>query len=475
MAWIGGAAKGYDKHPETTVYIMDRLQAYFPFLRIMAENQRVYANKQYGQKRLEVNSSDIHDVLDRMFRVLKKYRDTTTHYVVEDSCWDDGSKFLTRNEQVLAVMLNKYYDVALRDVKARYAYKTEALAFIQNHRYKMSRGQDGRRKVESDLNFFLSLVAVNGDTTSGRLHLSGVGVALLVCLFLDRQYVNLFLTKLPFTTRFMPQSEERRIILRSFAIHCIVLPKDRIRSEKSNLSVAMDMLNEVKRCPDELFHTLSFGKQSLFRTMSVSHDEVLMKRSSDRFAQLVLQYIDYGQLFSRIRFHVNMGKLRYLFNAEKHCIDGQTRVRVIEHPLNGYGRIAEVEPLRRNEDGSFADTGVQVRDFDNVKRDDANPSSYPYVVDTYTHYLLENNKVEMTFCDKPLLPDVREESGKWYVGKQAPDCRMSTLELPAMMFHMFLLGSENTEQRIREVYDKYKALFNALERGEVTRDNLCDF
>lgn len=50
---------------------MDRLQDYFPFLRIMAENQRVYANKQYGQKRLEVNSSDIHDVLDRMFRVLK--------------------------------------------------------------------------------------------------------------------------------------------------------------------------------------------------------------------------------------------------------------------------------------------------------------------------------------------------------------------------------------------------------------------
>lgn len=475
MAWIGGAAKGYDKHPETTVYIMDRLQAYFPFLRIMAENQRVYANKQYGQKRVEVNSSDIHDVLDRMFRVLKKYRDTTTHYVVEDSCWDDGSKFLTINEQVLAVMLNKYYDVALRDVKARYAYKPENLAFIQECRYKNKRGQDGRRKFEPNLNFFLSLVAVNGDTTSGRLHLSGVGVALLACLFLDRQYVNLFLTKPPFTTRFMPQSEERRIILRSFAIHCIVLPKDRIRSEKSNLSVAMDMLNEVKRCPDELFHTLSSGKQSLFRTMSVSHDEVLMKRSSDRFAQLVLQYIDYGQLFSRIRFHVNMGKLRYLFNAEKHCIDGQTRVRVIEHPLNGYGRIAEVEALRRNEDGSFADTGVQVRDFDNVKRDDANPSSYPYVVDTYAHYLLENNKVEMTFCDKPLLPDVREESGKWYVGKQAPDCRMSTLELPAMMFHMLLLGSENTEQRIREVYDRYKTLFNALERGEVTKDNLPDF
>ena len=474
MEWMKMRQNGYDAHPETTVRIMDRLQFYFPFLKIMAENQRVFANKRFGQKRQEVNCRDIHDVLERLFRVLKKYRDTTTHYVVEDSCWDDDSFFLKTYEQVLAVMLNKYYDVALRDVKERYSYKTEALAFIQNYRYKMLRGQDGRRKTETNLNFFLSLMAVNGDTKR-CLHLSGVGVALLVCLFLDRQYVNLFLTKLPFISRYMPQSEERRIILRSFAIHCIALPKDRLCSEKSNLSVAMDMLNEVKRCPDELFRTLSAGKQSLFRIMSTNHDEVLMKRSPDRFAQLVLQYIDYGQLFSDIRFHVNMGKLRYLFNPEKHCIDGQTRVRVIEHQLNGYGRIADVEALRRNEDGGFADTGVQVRDYDNVMRDDANPANYPYVVDTYTHYLLENNKVEMVFCDKSLLPDVREENGKWYVGKQAPDCRMSVLELSAMIFHMFLLGSENTERRIREVYDRYMALFGALERGVVTKDNLSDF
>ncbi|MCM1078330.1 MAG: type VI-B CRISPR-associated RNA-guided ribonuclease Cas13b [Bacteroidales bacterium] len=245
--------------------------------------------------------------------------------------------------------------------------------------------------------------------------------------------------------------------------------------EKDSMSVAMDMLNEVKRCPSELFDTLSMDDKSRFRIISADYNEALQWRSSDRFAQLLLQYIDYGELFKNIRFHVNMGKLRYLFNAEKKCIDGETRVRVLEHPLNGFGRIGEVEEQRRQEDLTFADTGIRIRDFESMERDDANPGNYPYVVDTYTRYMLDNNKVEMSFCGGMRLPHVENDNGKWYVDKDIPSCRMSTFELSAMAFHMLLLGADKTEARIGEVYDNYVHLFEAMSRGEVTRENLAGF
>ena len=129
------------------------------------------------------------------------------------------------------------------------------------------------------------------------------------------------------------------VIRRTFGINSIVLSKERIRSEKSDMSIALDMINELKRCPRELFDTLSFADQDAFRIMSDDHQEVLQMRHTDRFVPMMLQYIDYNRLFSQIRFGVNMGKLRYLFCSEKHCIDGQTRVRVLEQPINAFGRL----------------------------------------------------------------------------------------------------------------------------------------
>ncbi|MDE5986929.1 MAG: type VI-B CRISPR-associated RNA-guided ribonuclease Cas13b [Prevotella sp.] len=474
MKYLYDSADNRECRPEVRLFVMEKLQEYFPFLKIMAENQRDHWNRKNSCQRLEVNSSDIRDVLNMIFRVLKKYRDITTHFMARDNFFDDGSKFLTGTEHPLTIILNKYYDVALRNIKEKYCYTTEDLAFIQNYRMKSTRTPDGGRRMMANVDFFMSIVAYNGDK-SGKLHLSGMGVALLICLLLDKQYINLFVSRLPIPLQYKNQQEVQRIISRSMGIHSIKLPKDRIQMDKDSTSVAMDMLNEVKRCPNELFETLSVADMSRFRIMSSDYNEVLQKRSSDRFAQLLLQYIDYGQLFRKIRFHVNMGKLRYLFNAEKSCIDGNTRVRVLEHPLNGFGRIEEMEALRKNEDNKFANTSIRIREFEDMKRDDAAPDSYPYIVDTRSHYILENNKVEMSFAGNHVLPVIEEENGKWYVGKETPTCRISTLELPAMAFHMLLFGSEKTEERIMQVYGQYKRLFDAMRKGDVNKDNIAGF
>ena len=72
----------------------------------------------------------------------------------------------------------------------------------------------------------------------------------------------------------------------------------------------------------------------------------------------------------------------------------------------------------------------------------------------------------------PLLPEIEDDR---YAVKTIPSCRMSTLEFPAMAFHMFLLGSERTERRIKDVYDRYKKLFRAMHKEEVTAENIASF
>lgn len=482
MQCLGRKDKPWSIPSDVLLDVRNRLFRSFPFLKIMAENQRDYRNSRERAERVEISESDIFDVLNNSFRVLKAYRDTCSHFLIENRIWEDDSEMLWRNECPLASMVNQYYTAALRVTKERYGYETRDLTFIQKCRFKQEPEKDAggkvKKKAVSNLDFFLSLVALNGDSNK-RLHLSGWGVTLLVCLFLEKKYVNVFLSKLPNPGNYPPNSKESRIIHRSMGVCSVVLPKERIHSETGDLSVALDMLNELKRCPRELFDTLSPGDQERFRTISSDYNEVLQMRSKDRFAQLVLQYIDHNRLFENLRFHVNMGKLRYLFNPKKYCIDGQTRVRVLEHPLNGFGRLQEMEKERLQEDGTFADSGIKVRCFDEVRRDDADSNNYPYIVDTYTHYILENDMVEMFFCSEDgwgmEMPVVTSENGKCYVGKTVPHCRMSVLELPAMLFHLLLCGAKNTEARIGKVCDNYCHLFSDMAQGNLTEENILSY
>ena len=156
MSHLYNAKNGYDKQPEKTMFIIERLQSYFPFLKIMAENQREYSNGKYKQNRVEVNSNDIFEVLKRAFGVLKMYRDLTNHYKTYEEKLNDGCEFLTSTEQPLSGMINNYYTVALRNMNERYGYKTEDLAFIQDKRFKFVKDAYGKKKSQVNTGFFLS-------------------------------------------------------------------------------------------------------------------------------------------------------------------------------------------------------------------------------------------------------------------------------------------------------------------------------
>lgn len=471
-----------DLRPEVTDAVKDLLLKQFPFLAVLAEKQRQFYNKKNKTSRPSINEYDIYQSLNMLFRVLKTYRDYTTHYRENNKLFDSGSLFLQYSEQPLAYNINEIYTVALRIMKERFSLDVDDLRFIQDNRYEQYR-ENGRRMSRVNTGFFLSLVGNNGD--GNNLHLSGVGVAFVICLLLEKKYANVFLTKLPVYGNYRKDSPEAQLIRRSFAINGINLPKERLDSEASRVTVALDMLNELKRCPMPLFDTLEHDDQERFRLPSSDGSEVLMVRSSDRFANLVMQYIDHNRLFKDLRFLVNCGKVRHLKTASKHCIDGQDRVRVLEHRLNGFGRIQEVEHLRKrngSEDSMplYFNTSIPVREFEDVKRDDGNEENYPYIVDTRTHYIINNNKIylmNLDHCanmveDGVLLCNPEDED---WNRNHTPEMSMSVLELPAMMFHMYLCGNEATEKLINKTANRYLALFEAMRDGTLTEENLSSF
>ena len=121
---------------------------------------------------------------------------------------------------------------------------------------------------------------------------------------------------------------------------------------------------------------------------------------------------------------------------------------------------------------SSQNRAVTVTDFDNVKRDDANPSSYPYVVDTYTHYLLENNKVEMDFLGldsngnlTSYLPQTLVENSIEYLSnfKQINDyieIKSGKIYNIGVMAEMFIDKNYNQANVVTSVINKIKEYFS---------------
>ena len=190
--------------PEKEQEVMNKLFHHFPFLKIIAQNQLDYNNKKSDKKRVEISANDFYSPLEQCLRVLKKYRDYRMHSYIHDDSWNDSSSFL-KGESTLSGIINNYYNVALRNVKERYKYDTVQLACIKDHRLKSVRGEDGRWRKVLDCDFFLSMQHSNGDKSYKKLdngtkldvlHLSGVGVVLLTCLFLEKKYINTFLAKI---------------------------------------------------------------------------------------------------------------------------------------------------------------------------------------------------------------------------------------------------------------------------------------
>jgi len=440
-------------HPEEKIRIEKLIYKHLPLFRPAVEDLRKKSKENVKSPEL------LAKVIKNWAKVITYYRDKFTHYVFIDKR-HENKEFLNA-EMSVANDLNQIFTASARVIKERFGLSTE-LEFLTKGRYR-TQTIDGKRSTKLNPNFIYSLQDKNE-------RLNKMGLIFLACQLIEKKYASMLFDQQGYMGRdiyfdFTPA--QCKYIREVFSAHRIVLPRGRMDVERNEITIAMDMFNELGKCPKELFEIISKEEQKRFRTKSeTTGEEVLLMRHSDRFATLALQYIDNRKVFEKIRFQLSLGKYRYKF-YDKTCVDGDTHVRILQKELNGFGRINEIELLKEEKWGGL------IRKFEDAKIDTA--ETKPYITDQYPQYLFNGNRIGIYFNSAhgkamrngAYIPDI--ESGAHCI---QPICWISNYELPALIFHHILTKDEKkslTEKIIIDCVERYKKLFNDIAEGKVAR------
>lgn len=452
-------------------------------------------------------------ILENMFRLLNALRNEYTHAKPEKVSL---AQKIILHENVVRYAYN-CLDGGRRVVKQRFGNfdlpsNQDAYSFLTDTKVRYDKERvSGRFKFIEKSNFPYRMKNEQGI-------LSDVGILLFVCLFLHKKYISMFMDKVkPY--RKGADNVEKKVLLEIFSVYRIRLPKERYDSERPDYALGLDMLNELQKCPKELYETFAESDKAKFRVpikstsedvvmddgVIVENGEVLQIRVQDRFPTMALRYIDQTQAFPKIRFQVSLGHYRYSF-YDKQCIDSKEkdRVRVLQKEINGFGRLNEIELKRKEKYASH------IRTNDEVRKDTAD--SEPYITDCYANYVMNGNRIGFLFNDNELgrielrsmntnedkeimyIPklewnkDLAKESKK--EGTNAvcvpPIAWLSTYELPALVFHHHLcqrlklvspdkkISTNPTEYVIIQCIKTYYRFFNDVKEGRLHPDMIKD-
>lgn len=460
-------------------------------------------------------------ILENMFRLLNALRNEYTHANPEKVSMAQKLKL---HENVVRYAYN-CLDGGRRVVKQRFGNfdlpsDKDAYAFLTDTRvrynkelipdkFKIVKIKGKEKKVQESKFVEKKDFPYRMKDSNGIL--SDVGILLFVCLFLHKKYISMFMDKVkPY--RKGADEIEKKVLFETFSIYRIRLPKERYDSERPDYALGLDMLNELQKCPKELYETFNDTDKAKFRVpikstsedvvmddgVIVENGEVLQIRVQDRFPTMALRYIDQTQMFPKIRFQVSLGHYRYSF-YDKRCIDSteNDRVRVLQKEINGFGRLSEIE-LKRKEK-----YGLHIRTNDKVRKDTAD--SEPYITDSRANYVFNGNRIGFLFFDKELgrteikSMNINEDKEIMYIpelewnkdlakgskieGTNAvcvpPVAWLSTYELPALMFHHHLCQKLNiaspdkkisknpTEYVIIQCIKTYYRFFNDVKEGRL--------
>lgn len=454
-----------------------------------------------------------YSILENMFRLLNALRNEYTHAKPEKVSL---AQKIILHENVVRYAYN-CLDGGRRVVKQRFGNfdlpsNQDAYSFLTDTKVRYDKERvSGRFKFIEKSNFPYRMKNEQGI-------LSDVGILLFVCLFLHKKYISMFMDKVkPY--RKGADNVEKKVLLEIFSVYRIRLPKERYDSERPDYALGLDMLNELQKCPKELYETFAESDKAKFRVpikstsedvvmddgVIVENGEVLQIRVQDRFPTMALRYIDQTQAFPKIRFQVSLGHYRYSF-YDKQCIDSKEkdRVRVLQKEINGFGRLNEIELKRKEKYASH------IRTNDEVRKDTAD--SEPYITDCYANYVMNGNRIGFLFNDNELgrielrsmntnedkeimyIPklewnkDLAKESKK--EGTNAvcvpPIAWLSTYELPALVFHHHLcqrlklvspdkkISTNPTEYVIIQCIKTYYRFFNDVKEGRLHPEMIKD-
>lgn len=452
--------------PNQQIFLLKLFGRFFPVLRVMSECER-------GKDQIESGTPmAVYKVLENIFTVLNYERDRAAHLNFVDERTD--SEAYVKKERQVAYYLNHCYTVAVRTIKTRFGKEAKDMEAFTKGRYKEFEN-GGKTSMAINYNFPFSMI-----TKDKRL--TDIGRVFLISLFIEKRYASIFFDSLQTDNKsdfYINLKEEQKSLLREiFSAFRIRLPRERLGNERSDILLALDMLNELKKAPQELFGHLKPEDQDKFRVVSSTGEDILLRRYEDRFPFFAMRYIDERRLFNSVRFQVNMGKYRFLMKSDKHCINDEYCMRILQKDINGFGRIQEMEDYRCGISDSWKSRTMIKPHFDITRND---PDIFPYITDSRTQYVFNGDRIGLGWpgyadAEGKYLPlkngsYVPEVSSDNAVVCVQPKCWMSVYEIPAMIFHILLNGNSGaeTEKLIKNEVEKYKRFFQDVAAGNVQR------
>ncbi len=444
--------------------IIKELRKHFPFLHTMlyAYKKRKDQVQEDELQKMEYAPQDYYNFFKLFLKTLNSLRNYYTHAVPNKP---------VDFPQELLYGLNLTFDASVRKAKDRFGFKPADVS----HLIRLVKKGD-------------EVIEVPGFKYSFRDNSSIHRLVFFTCLLLEKKYAAQY-------TQRVEGLKDRRIpkyqsTFEVFTVNSIVLPKVRYSSDAVEGALMLDMFNELKRCPDELFPHLTTDVQNKFRIKPTDADELVadniqlqdidtflvQKRYGSRFRYFAQRFIDEVNWFNRLRFPIDLGNYHY-FRYPK-TVDGVNRQGSLWEKLIGYGRLQDYQNDYVNNRLPIAWKEL-VNNYD--KRTDVEDES-PYIPPTIPHYHMDD---EDNICLKIVEVDTEANTAeqkwlKWLSGgggrynkppvKSKPDLLISKYELFGLLFYGLLLGKDNIstlEKKLCDYARNRKLLYSKLANGAI--------
>lgn len=528
-----------NKRPETRQKAFLLLMRNIPVLQQMTQSgltqgKPADAGKPAKEKHLAVEQEDLQRVLQNLIRVVNFKRNLFTHADHYDTS-EEIEKELQR-EIALCGPLNTAFKGSKREVKRIFCYTEKDMNFVDQDEHMMripkkdnygnimqdEKGKDMYIFVERSDWYFRLYDTIPDPVTEMPLarNLTTAGLVFILCKLLHKKYATQFVQK---TGLFRPQTQrgnspfekkENEVMFNVFCAHRIRLPKGRVESTGTDYALGLDILNELQKCPSELFDTLSPKDKEMFQvrrkdgeTLPDPDDDInLFRRYGDRFPYFAMRYIDAmreaqdgnSKVLDDIVFQVSLGKYRFKFYNRGSLDVNEDRVRVLQKEVNGFGPIDKMEQKRKE---NYAAIIRPISDDPNHLYDADTANTNPYMTDQHAAYAITGNRIGITWNEVIQNPQSEEKRSsirlRWPDnGNQGEDGRnrmnnlerldndkcflpnvptsteniaprawLSVHDLPALIF-LHLLGGD-PETVIKDTYNRLVSLFKDIKDGQL--------
>lgn len=458
-AFSGDSFKGLDAGNQ--LKLQNKLFRHFPFLRRMKLEQ-------HGT----LDYSKVINVMKDFIKLMSIIRDDFSHYCpYSDESQQTENSSIKKLDEIFTNSVSQYLHTA-EENEVRYA--------VQNS------------KTQQDKKASTPPVSIPMSDNAG---LTDAGIVFFLCCFLEKHSAFEFLEEIKFTEGLNPANA--LYVKEILCMNRIRMTRSQIDSQMSDTALALDMMNELRKCPKPLYDVLDLSSRNYFKddanlqweednptqTDSQSPDShnitdlraksvprSTFVRWQNRFPEMALCFIDLKGLFKTTRFQLRLGNYRYRFytHTAQQSLDGRERLRILQKELHGFGRINEIEQTIKKKWGQY----IEKNTTDPKPKDQ--PDRTPYI----THQRPQYN-IDPVSHSIGLRWDFPNKKTKYYIpeiqplkkcpsGNLAPQCYLNTDELTALLFYQYIKDKyrpdkgSSAENIIRKCYINLHTLFSQL-------------